>query len=576
MQPREKILAGLLATVIAVWFLGPLCKSWFVDPLKERNTEISNLERNVTGLELKQAQLLEAMRVHQEWLDGSLPPETYAAQREYRNWLYAMAQLAGWENIDFGPPGQNNRYASFTPVSTTLKGEATLDAIDHFLSLMESARLVHRVSDLHIECPDSDGNPVMNVSITLEGVAMADAARRTRLFPTTLLTEDCSRRDDVVRVDSTAGFPEAAPFRIRIQNELLDVVAIEDGDWQVERGVAATFSDSHEAEDVVELLPVRESVPDAADLALLVDRIFVQPRERSMGRKQFAELPAAVRGREFSSRLEVENWDPEDGTPRFELLGGAPDGLEFSPASGRLDWEPADDAELTTYELQVAAYGADPDKPVLEETLTLEVRRPNHAPELSQPDRIDAWLGRELTLEPEVEDADLPGDELSFSLSGDVPPDLNLDRRTGRIRWTPSITEDLGELELELTVTDSGVPQESDRVRLVFDLRDDSARYTYLVGTIIQGEDREAWLNDRSEPDASQRMTRLKEGESFQVADVAGTVEAIRLGAIEIRSDGALYQLSKGQNLRDWQRIEGAASDQTPSAAGALGAVDAP
>ena len=63
------------------------------------------------------------------------------------------------------------------------------------------------------------------------------------------------------------------------------------------------------------------------------------------------------------------------------------------------------------------------------------------------------------------------------------------------------MTEDLGELELELTVTDAGTPPESDSVDLVFNLLDDNAIYTRLVGTIVQGENSEAWLYDPATDD---------------------------------------------------------------------------
>lgn len=573
MQPREKILAGVLAAVVAVWFIGPAFKSMFIEPLNDRNDKVGRLETEVSGLELKQAQLLEATRRREEWRLDSLPPEVLAAQREYRNWLYEMAQLAGWDELEIGAVGQSSRYSAFSTISTTLQGEATLDGINQFLALMESADLVHRVSALNIECPTPDGNPAMTVSITLEGVAMTNAAERSRLFPQTLLADECSRRDEAVRVDSSAGFPEEPPFRVRINDELLDVVGMEGTEWQVERGAADTLPSEHDEAAVVELLPVRENAPGAAELALVVDRIFVLPRQPSGGRKRFAELPPAIRGRDYSTRLEVSNWDPVDGTPRFELVGGAPEGLEFNSASGTLNWELADDAELETYELKVAAYGADADAPVLEDTLDLEVRRPNRAPRLSEPDLIVAWLGRSLVFVPEVEDADLPDEQLSFSLDGDVPSDARFDRRTGEFRWTPAVTEDLGELELELTVTDSGAPPESDTVTLVLDRRDDSATYTYLVGTIVQGADQEAWLYDR----ATGERTLLVEGRDFQVADVRGTVEAIRVASINVRHEGALYELAVGKSLREWRLIEPAAPaerDETASPAGSSDSAD--
>ena len=557
MQPREKILAGVLAAVVGFWFLRPVFNAMFIEPLTSRTDEITTLEASVGRLQIRKAELLRDTTQLAEWQAESLPPDALDAEREYPKWLYALAELCGWEEIGIVAGGRNTRQSSFTGVPITLNAESTLDGINRFLSLMETSDLLQRISMLNIECPYPEGNPIMTVNVTLEGLALTDAAGRSRLFPDTLLAEELSETDETVNVDSFAGFPEATPFRVRVNNELIDVVGMDGNNWRVERGAAGTFPAEHSASDIVELLPSQDEVASSSEqLSLVIDRIFVLPRPGFVGRAEFAELPVAIRGETFASRLEVDNWNSDEGTPRFRLLSEAPEGLQFSPSSGELNWELGDDAELATYDLEVAAYGLDSDVPVLEDTVSLVVRRPNRPPRISAPREIDAWLGRPLTLAPEFEDADLPEDELFFSLDGDIPEGASFDSRTGEFSWTPLVTEDLGELELDLTVTDSGTPPESDTVRLVFNRRDDNALYTFLVGTIIQGERQEAWLFDRVREDDQLRLLKLQEGESFHIADMEGTIEEIRVASIDIRFEGALYELPVGKNLREWQLIE--------------------
>lgn len=561
MQPREKILAGVLAAVVAVWFGRPMFRSVFIEPLSDRKAKISELNKEVSSLNVRKLQLLQDTTDLTEWRDASLPPDILAARREYPKWLYAMAELAGWENIKVTQPTENVR-PNYSSVDSTIEAEATLDGINRFLSSMESAQLLQRISLLKIESPDTEGNPVMAVTIRLEGVAVADVPERSVLFPTTLLTKSVPERADRLVVASTDGFPDTTPFRVRIDKELLNVVGTQGTDWQIERGVSGTFPSAHDANDPVELLPESETPADPYE-QLVVDRLFVKPRPGYGGRPQFEELAAAVRGTIYSERLEVANWDLANGAPRFRLMSGAPDGLSMNSSTGELRWELDDDAELKTYYLKVTAYGGTSDDPVLEGTLSLHVRRPNRAPHLTAPASIDAWLGRPLSFVPEIEDADLPDETLTFSLSGDVPDDATFDVKTGEFRWTPPLTGDLGEQKLELTVTDSGTPPESDTATIVLNLRDDKAYYTRLVGTIVQGDREEAWLYNQIEEEEPLRFLRLHEGESFHVADMQGTVEKIRIDSIDIRSDGALYQLPVGKNLREWHLIEQAAADET-------------
>jgi hypothetical protein len=219
---------------------------------------------------------------------------------------------------------------------------------------------------------------------------------------------------------------------------------------------------------------------------------------------------------------------------------------------GKLSWTPDEETELGEYDVPVAVYGADDTTPLLEKRLTLEVRQPNSPPELRLAGPVSVWLGRPFTYTVKAEDDDLPDDELQFELTGeDIPEGLRISASTGMLIWTPSPQLSLEDLEVEVTVTDSGSPPESDTATLTLRLRDDAALYTHLIGSISQGDQREAWILDRT----TNRRTTLHEGDKVSVADFAGTVEQIEPEAIRVRSDGALYRLGIGENFRNLKPV---------------------
>lgn len=548
MQPREKILAGALAAVIAFFVLRPVLDGWFLEPIRARNTQIKTLQAEVQSREDQEFNLLRATKQLSAWREESLPPDPNNAQRVYQEWLTDVAQISGWQNIEIAL-GSRTLRGPYTGVLVTVEGNATLDEVNAFLQRVEETRLLQRIVGMDLESPSFEGNPRLTVALTAEGLALADAESRTRLFPTAGLADEVTASQTTIKVDSTEGFPEAAPFRVRIDDELLEVTEIGEAGWQVERGAAGSTAADHAADADVELIPTRDVDPLAIQPSMYpsVERLFVKSRPRSGDLQIVNMLPPAAQGKPWTAELELQNWNPAYGTPIFKLQPGSPEGMFLDAELGRLSWTPADETELGEYDIPVAVYGADESAPVLETRLTVEVREPNSPPQLQLAGPVSVWLGRPFTYTVQAEDKDLPNDRLQFTLSGeDVPEGLRISSSTGMLIWTPSTDLPLEDIDVEVTVTDSGSPPEADTATLTLRLRDDATLYTYLIGSISQGDSREAWLLDRT----TNRRTTLHEGDPVSVADFAGTVEQIEPEAIRILSDGQLYRLRIGENFR--------------------------
>jgi hypothetical protein len=79
----------------------------------------------------------------------------------------------------------------------------------------------------------------------------------------------------------------------------------------------------------------------------------------------------------------------------------------------------------------------------------------------------------------------------------------------------------------------------------------DVAEHVYLVAYVAEGDVQEAWLYDRS---ANKRIV-LREGESFDVAGVKGSVEKIGKDFVLLKTDDATWRLEQGQNMKQLKKL---------------------
>jgi len=559
LQPREKRLATGLAATAAVFAFYKFFGGVFLGPFQDRESTINTETTAVRGLQVKEDQFFSAGKALSRYRAESLPPAPLDAEREYQEWLMDLALVCDWKDPKVNRLTRATRGAA-TTIPVNIKAQATQENINRFLRQLESTAFLQRVLLLKIDSPTFDGNPLLTVELTTEGVAVSDADPRTRLFPTAELKSDVDAQAATLDVVHAAEFPKTAPFVVRLENELVEVQKVEADTWHVARGTFGSQPAAHLAAAPIELTPARD-VPatPSPHPAPDVQRLFVRAPEA--GRRQVvAELTPAVRGREWSAALKVQNWNPDDGPPRVELAAGAPAGMSLNARDLKLAWTPPEDYQLGPADVAVNVFGTDPQTPIIESKLAVEVRRPNNPPKLDTPATADVWLGRPWKFAAPVTDPDLPNDTLKYTIAGNVPEGLTIDAATGALAWSPPEEADLGEFALEITVTDSGQPPASDTKTITLRLADDNAIYTYLIGTVVENGVREAWLYDRS----SNRRTVLLEGGPLQVADISGTVRRIAEEHVEIDAGGRTYRLDLGRNLREWTQTTASSSPATP------------
>jgi hypothetical protein len=551
MQKREKILAAALGGVLLLWFGLPWFEGTFLAPLRELERDEEMLQETVAELFEQRKQLAIQEQEFGEWIEKSLPPNPLNAQRLYQEWLVNLAQLSGFEQITVDLQPVRHEGETFANIPIVLKAKGTLQELALFLDRFESVELLHRIAQCDITSPAAEGNPKLDLVLTAEGVAIKSAPERARLFPQTDLVEELPREAKEISVSSTLGFPEQPPFRVRIGNEFLNVVEADGYRWTTVRGVARTFAERHAEAATIELFPLREEVPHADDdvEAVWARSIFTKPAPKIEYRPRLASTspPMAVRGRRWSWELEVSDWNPEFGSPRFELIS-APERMRVNERTGQIEWTVAEEVALGRHPLEVLVWGQTGKDAGFTSRVNVTVRDPNTPPRFDETPPLRFYLGRESQVQLKASDPDNPNERLTFELEG-APEGMTIDPATGVIRWTPEETLDTREFPVTVTVTDADPMPESASVELTVTLEEDSARFAYLVGTFSRktGEDlaaaieeKEAWIFDR----ATNRRTVVKEGDAFHIADFELTVK-------QIGSDYILVE--RGEELYRWE-----------------------
>ncbi len=561
MQDREKKLAILLTLVVGVWMGRPLVERMFLAPVRAARQEQAQARAQFNVKSDEEFQLLVAQQQLFDWRGQSLPPDPSTAQRVYKEWLMDLAAPSGFTTPEPTLPsiGTRSRGADFVQVPVGLEAKATFDQLATFLFHFHRVNLLHRIDSLDIESPGPDGQPILSVQLTAKGLALSDIEDRLRLFPRALLAQPASREQTTLTVKEAETFP-TGEFLAMVDRELIRVVQTAGTTWTVERGAEDTLPADHELDAPVDLFPLREREADEpqslADFrSLLENNPFTLPAPpvRDSPRLRPDGLQTVTRGQPWEVTVEVADWNPTGGPPRFRLEGDIPAGMTIDESSGEWVWVPAGDEPVGTREVTVWA-----ESPVIATQqvsirVPVKLRDPNLPPEVEEISAQTAYSGQPFTLEIEAKDPDGGSEPLTFKLTGDVPTSATIDAE-GQIAWTPPPELDLGDYEFNVSITDQGDPAQTVAVKVPVTLAEDDARHTYLTTYFQVGEEMKAQLYNR----VTNRSQTLTLGSAVKAADLEAEVIRIEPQYILLRNGPETFRLDMGQNLRSLRPAEAA------------------
>ncbi len=554
MQQREKNIVWGIAGLVGLYVGYGFFHSWFIQPLNVLDSEI---ESAVTAVDMANRSKLQLRAAETALADArriSLPKNPSEARRLYLRWIEELTAACGIQTTR-NPEAQNERpeAATYTAFPVKVEGIATYEQALLFLKRFSEVNLLQRLSqfDLLITAP---GDPRLIIRFTAEGLSVTGAADRATLFTESLLVDGLAPTQTLLTVADAKGFPEKAPFRIKLGAEWMDVTAVNGTQWTVARAVDSSTAIEHAKGATVSLFPVRPDVPAQPSVQQAYAKLaevnpFRKPRPPIEYKPRLSTSGSLVltKGTPWSATAKVDGWDPEAGAARFLVEGEAPEGLTLDEKSGAIKWSPAKDFPSGEYKVSIAAIGSYNENVKVATQVSVRVRDANLPPKFPDVRPPTAYLSRPWVLDLAAIDPD-PNDRLKYALTGTPPMGAAIDA-SGKITWTPPEDLDPGDVPLTVTVTDSGDPPLTATKSLTIRVEEDAARFTRFVGVVTEDGEQEAWFFDPS----VNRKTRLKVGSLFKFADIDGTLESIQENGdyVVLATGGKRMRLMSGQTIRD-------------------------
>lgn len=555
MKSREKLLAISLGAVLIGGVGFSYFESAILTPLRDLENQVKSKTAETQRLREEQMALARKDGEMKQWRGLSLPPNPEDAQRLYQEWLINLAQLSGFEILKVTLERRVAEGDTFVTIPVQVEVRAKLRELMEFIDRFESVDLLQRIARCEATSPSNEGDPELNVTMILEGVSMQSAPERTRLFPQSELFEPVSKDATKITVVSNKGFPEKAPFCVRIGTEFLNVTAIDGNTWTVQRGVEKTFSDKHDSNSYVELFPLRNDSRFAKEMnTIWSESLFTKPAPKVDYQPRLASTtpPPVIRGNSWNWKLDVTGWNPAFGSPKFELVS-APPGMELDAQTGTLQWKITSEAELGNHPVELLVWGTNGRDAGFAPSLKVRVRDRNLPPQITTAGPYRFFIGRESEIKLDVKDPDGNGKPVTFAIE-QGPAGMTIDSQSGVVKWKPGEELMPQKLEVRLKVTDTDEFPEVVTATIPVSLDEDSARFTYLTGSVTRSSGKEeAWIYDR----ATNKTTVLHTGDAFQIADFDLTLESIGPTFVIVKRGEQKFQWKMEQPLTEMQPAPG-------------------
>lgn len=308
MQQREKILLLVVAGALLGGLGLPQLSGVFLAPIEESQRRLQSVKKNLASKAKDVLRVKQAGQSLKLWRSRSLPPNPLDAQRLFQTWLTDLAQMSQFTDVKVSPGRRNAKGKVYTGVLVLLEGKTKLSQLSRFLYHFYRTDLSHRILSLTVRSTGSRGDPVLEVSLTAEGLVVGGTAPRRTLFVQTVLKAgfQSKRQQQTIEVAEDGGFPDMPGFRIQIGDEFLNVVDMAGNRWTVRGGDSTQFG-NHKSGDVVQLASVH---PDYAERGLDDFRLLVEnsPFVKLVRNDRSPQRPASPRSVPVADHTAAETY----------------------------------------------------------------------------------------------------------------------------------------------------------------------------------------------------------------------------------------------------------------------------
>lgn len=191
MNQREKMLAGGLLAVVGLWQGSVQYQNFVVAPVTERQADVEARQQRISKKEIDVAKAQVAQKKYKVWKQRSLPPDQLNASSLYQKWLVDLATKSKLSDISVtaNPIATQAKGDTYYVVSAGFKAQGTLARVRDFLYEFRDSGLLHRVARLTLTSKEPKGDPVVELDMSLEGLALKDAPVRATLLSDPKLAE---------------------------------------------------------------------------------------------------------------------------------------------------------------------------------------------------------------------------------------------------------------------------------------------------------------------------------------------------------------------------------------------------
>ncbi len=184
MKQREKILLAALVGILVLWQGGAILNAFVFGPVEERETDIAARNKRVAEKKLQLEESRIAAGKLKVWNKRSLPPDPVVATNLYQSWLIELATRSKLSSVVVNPKAavQRRKGETYSVISATVKAQGTQERLCDFLYEFRRCGLLHRVARMTLKTDQHQGDPILDIDLTVEGLSLADAPVRTMLF----------------------------------------------------------------------------------------------------------------------------------------------------------------------------------------------------------------------------------------------------------------------------------------------------------------------------------------------------------------------------------------------------------
>lgn len=195
MNPRERILATVVVSLVVLIGGAFLFNLFYLDPASKRAKTIKALRNEVLDKETRLTEMLADHARLEQWRQLSLPTDTDLARREYEKYLSDVLRQSGFASGAFQitPKAADTRSSPtipakkepiYTRLTFTVSARGDLGSFTESLQRFYRTPLLHQVKNLSIQRPVTTEKPrELVINMTIEALIVTGAEKRPQLMP---------------------------------------------------------------------------------------------------------------------------------------------------------------------------------------------------------------------------------------------------------------------------------------------------------------------------------------------------------------------------------------------------------